>query len=442
MRQSVRIVEQAIEQMPDGPIMPEKAPRRLRLPPGEVYMRTENPRGEYGIYLVSKGGEKPYRLKIRSVLPQQPDGTEADGRGPLRRRRGRHSGLRGHRPGRGGQVSALETFFDNVWVDALWRLLAVLGLMVLVVLALTYVERKFIGRIQMRLGPMRTGPYGIMQPIADMVKILLKEDLRPASADRIAFELAPFLAFVPVFLTLLALPFTAKWDVRVLDLGLLYFIAVSGLTVLGYIFAGWASDNKYALIGALRTAAQLISYEVPLVLAVLALSMLAGSLNLVDIVEKQGRVPFIVWQPLGFFLFMAAAVSDLTRRPFDVAAAESEVAGGPWIEFSGIRWSILYALTEYTNMFALCVLGSLIFLGGWDWPLGLKWGWWWQLALIFAKTSAPDPGRHVDERDVPARPRRPAHVVLLEAAAAAGVRRRSSSTASSWSTTGPTGRSW
>ncbi|HUS82776.1 MAG TPA: NADH-quinone oxidoreductase subunit NuoH [Dehalococcoidia bacterium] len=285
-------------------------------------------------------------------------------------------------------MSALETFFDNVWVDALWRLLAVLGLMVIVVLALTYVERKFVGRIQMRLGPMRTGPYGIMQPIADMVKILLKEDLRPASADRIAFELAPFLAFVPAFLTLLVLPFTAKWDVRVLDLGLLYFIAVSGLTVLGYVFAGWASDNKYALIGALRVAAQLISYEVPLVLAVLALAMLAGSLNLVEIVEKQGRVPFIVWQPLGFFLFMAAAVSDLTRRPFDVAAAESEVAGGPWIEFSGIRWSILYALTEYTNMFALCTLGSLIFLGGWNWPLGLEWGWWWQLALIFAKTSA------------------------------------------------------
>jgi NADH-quinone oxidoreductase subunit H len=283
-------------------------------------------------------------------------------------------------------LSGLESFFDNVWVDAIWRLLAVLGLMVLVVLALTYIERKFIGRIQMRLGPMRTGPFGIMQPIADMVKVLLKEDLRPATADRVAFELAPFLAFVPVFLTLLALPFTAKWDVRILDLGLLYFIAVSGLTVLGYIFAGWASDSKYGLIGAMRTAAQLISYEVPLVLAILALSMLAGSLNLAQIVTDQGRVPFIVWQPLGFFLFMAAAVSDLTRRPFDIAAAESEVAGGPWIEFSGIRWSILYALTEYTNMFALCVLGSLIFLGGWDWPLGIKLGWWWQLALIFAKT--------------------------------------------------------
>jgi NADH-quinone oxidoreductase subunit H len=284
-------------------------------------------------------------------------------------------------------VNELQSLFDNVWIDALWKLLAVLGLMVFVVLALTYVERKVVGRIQMRLGPMRTGPFGIMQPIADMTKILLKEDLRPASADRIAFELAPFLAFVPVFLTLLVLPFTAKLNVRVLDLGLLYFFAVSGLTVLGYMVAGWASDSKYGLLGAMRTAAQLISYEVPLVLAVLALSMLVGSLNLLAIVEKQGRVPFIVWQPLGFFLFMAAAVSDLSRRPFDTSSAESEVAGGPWIEFSGIRWSILYALTEYANMFALCTLGALLFLGGWDWPLGLKWGWWWQLVLIFSKTS-------------------------------------------------------
>lgn len=285
-------------------------------------------------------------------------------------------------------MNQLERFFDNVWVDAFWRLLVVFALVVLVVLVLTYVERKFIGRIQMRLGPMRTGPYGILQPLADTVKVLLKEDLRPQTADRIAFELAPFLTFVPVFLTLLALPFTESWGVRILGLGLLYFIAVSGLTVLGYIIAGWASDNKYGLLGAMRAAAQLISYEIPMVLAVLALAMLASSLNLVEIVEKQGRVPFIVWQPLGFFIFMAAAVSDLTRRPFDVAAAESEVAGGPWIEFSGIRWSILYALTEYTNMFALSVLGSLLFLGGWDWPLGRELGWWWQLVLIFVKTTA------------------------------------------------------
>jgi NADH-quinone oxidoreductase subunit H len=285
-------------------------------------------------------------------------------------------------------VNQLERFFDNVWVDAFWRLLVVFALVVIVVLVLTYVERKFIGRIQMRLGPMRTGPYGILQPLADTVKILLKEDLRPLTADRIAFELAPFLTFVPVFLTLLALPFTESWGVRILELGLLYFVAVSGLAVLGYIVAGWASDSKYGLLGSMRAAAQLISYEIPMVLTVLAVAMLVSSLNLVEIVEKQGRVPFVVWQPLAFFIFLAAGISDLTRRPFDVAAAESEVAGGPWIEFSGIRWSILYALTEYTNMFALSVLGSLLFLGGWDWPLGRELGWWWQLILIFAKTSA------------------------------------------------------
>jgi NADH-quinone oxidoreductase subunit H len=284
-------------------------------------------------------------------------------------------------------VNQLDRLFDNVWVDALWRLLVVLGLMVFVVLLLTWLERKVIGRIQMRLGPMRTGPYGILQPIADMIKILLKEDLRPATADRLAFELAPFLAFVPVFLTLVAIPFTEGWGVRVLSLGLLYFFAVSGLAPLGYIVAGWGSDNKYALLGAMRTAAQLISYEVPLILAVLALSMLAGSLNLVDIVERQGRVPFIVWQPLGFFIFLTCALSDLTRRPFDTAAAESELVGGPWIEFSSIRWSMLYALTEYTALFALATLGSLIFLGGWDWPLGRDWGWGWQLVLISGKTS-------------------------------------------------------
>ena len=276
---------------------------------------------------------------------------------------------------------------DNVWLDAFLRLLAVLGLAILVVLILTYVERKFVGRIQMRLGPMRTGPYGILQSIADTVKLVVKEDLRPASADRWLYELAPIVAFVPAFAVLVALPFTDSWGVRVLNLGLLYVVAVSALSILGYIMAGWASDNKYALIGAMRSAAQLISYEIPMVLALLALAMVAGSLDLVKIVEAQGRVPFIVWQPLGFFIFMAGMLAETSRRPFDVPSAESEIVGGPWIEYSGIRWSILYAFTEYSTMFGLSVFGALIFLGGWNWPLGLDLGWWWQLLLIFVKAT-------------------------------------------------------
>ena len=276
---------------------------------------------------------------------------------------------------------------DNVWLDALVRLLAVLGLAILVVLVLTYVERKFIGRVQMRLGPMRTGPYGILQSLADTVKLVVKEDLRPASADRWLFELAPIAAFVPAFAVLVALPFTDSWGVRVLNLGLFYVVAVSGLSVLGYIMAGWASDNKYALLGAMRSAAQLISYEIPMVVTILALAMVARSLNLVQIVEAQGRVPFIVWQPLGFFIFMAGMLAETSRRPFDIPSAESEIVGGPWIEYSGIRWSILFAFTEYSTMFGLSVFGALIFLGGWNWPLGLDLGWWWQLILIFVKTT-------------------------------------------------------
>jgi NADH-quinone oxidoreductase subunit H len=268
---------------------------------------------------------------------------------------------------------------DNVWLDALVRLL--------VVLILTYVERKFIGRVQMRLGPMRTGPYGILQSLADTIKLVVKEDLRPASADRWLFELAPIAAFVPAFAVLVALPFTDSWGVRVLNLGLFYVVAVSGLSVLGYIMAGWASDNKYALLGAMRSAAQLISYEIPMVVTILALAMVARSLNLVQIVEAQGRVPFIVWQPLGFFIFMAGMLAETSRRPFDIPSAESEIVGGPWIEYSGIRWSILFAFTEYSTMFGLSVFGALIFLGGWNWPLGLDLGWWWQLPLIFVKTT-------------------------------------------------------
>src|SRR3990170_7727500 len=259
--------------------------------------------------------------------------------------------------------------------------------MTIMVLALIYVERKVVGRLQMRLGPMRTGPFGVLQSPADMIKLLAKEDLRPSSADRWVFELAPLAAFVPVFLTLVALPFTDSWGVRVLDLGLFYFIAVGALAILGYVMAGWASDSKYALLGAMRAAAQLISYEVPLVLAVLALAMVAGTLNLVEIVEAQGRVPFIVWQPLGFFIFLAGCYAELFRRPFDVPTAESELVGGPWIEYSGIRWGIFFGLTEYANLFGLSVFGALIFLGGWDWPQGRELGWWWQLILVFAKAS-------------------------------------------------------
>jgi NADH-quinone oxidoreductase subunit H len=274
----------------------------------------------------------------------------------------------------------------NVGLDAFVRLNIVVLVMTLVVMFLIYLERKVVGRIQMRLGPMRTGPYGTLQSFADAIKLLTKEDVRPASADNLLFELAPYVTFVPVFMTLVALPFTEDWGVRDLQLGLFYIVAVSGVNTIGFIMAGWASDNKYALIGAVRAAAQLISYEIPLILAVLSVSMVAGSLNLREIVATQHNVPAVVYQPLPFFILLTAVIAELGRRPFDIPIGESELVGGPWVEYSGIRWSIIFALGEYAAMFGLSVLASILFFGGYEWPFGSDVGWPLQIALTTVKT--------------------------------------------------------
>jgi NADH-quinone oxidoreductase subunit H len=275
---------------------------------------------------------------------------------------------------------------DNPWVDGVIRMGIIAAAVPLAVIVLTYVERKVLGRLQMRLGPMRVGPYGTLQSLADTVKLLTKEDLRPQTADRWTFELAPFVVVVPVFMALVTLPFTADLFVRNLGLGLFYIVAVSGVSVVGFVMAGWGSDNKYALLGGLRAAAQLISYEIPLVLAVLAVAMIGQSLNLVELVDSQGRVPFVVWQPLAFLIFLVAGLAELYRQPFDIPVAESEVVGGPLVEYSGIRWS-MFQMAEVANMVLISVLGSLLFLGGWNWPLGNGAGVVLQVPLIVVKAS-------------------------------------------------------
>jgi NADH-quinone oxidoreductase subunit H len=196
---------------------------------------------------------------------------------------------------------------------------------------------------------------------------------------------------VPVFMTLLALPFMDGWFVRDLQLGLFYIVAISGVTVIGYLMAGWASDNKYALLGAVRSAAQLISYELPLILGVLAVSIIAGSLNLNDITRQQDTVPNILLQPFPFVILLTAILAELSRRPFDIPIGESEVVGGPWVEYSGIRWSIIFALTEYAGLWGFSIIGALVFLGGWQWPWGTSsfWGdfdFAYQLFLVFTKS--------------------------------------------------------
>jgi NADH-quinone oxidoreductase subunit H len=276
-------------------------------------------------------------------------------------------------------------YIDNAWLGALLGLIVIVLLMTVTVLMLIYVERKFSARMQQRLGPMRVGPYGLLQTLADTIKLVSKEDLRPALADRWVFELAVFAIFVPAFLAFVAIPFTQGWAVSFLDLGLFYIVAVTGLSFIGFLMAGWASDNKYALLGGMRAAAQLISYEIPLVLSFLAIAMVTGTLGIREIVEWQGRVPLIVWQPLAFFIFMVASLAELERQPFDIPTAESEVVGGPFIEYSGIRWS-MFMLASYANLFVYSLLAGMIFLGGWNWPLGEN-HLWLQVIYTFVKTG-------------------------------------------------------
>ncbi len=272
----------------------------------------------------------------------------------------------------------------NPWVDAAIRLQLVVGFMTVVVMGLIYAERKILARFHQRVGPQKTGPRGLLQSVADAVKLVGKEDLRPAAADPWTFELAPYFVFIPIFLGFVIVPWVQGWNVRLLELGILYFVAVSSVSIVGWVMAGWGSDNRYAIIGALRAAAQGISYELPLVLALLSAAMLAGSLQLDKIVEFQSAVPLIVWQPLGFFIFFVAALAELNRTPFDIPVGESEIVGGPFVEYSGIRWSMFF-LAEYAGMLIMAFVGSSVFLGGYSWPFGEDFGLPLQVLLAAGK---------------------------------------------------------
>ncbi len=278
-----------------------------------------------------------------------------------------------------------EAFFGLSWLDAIIRTVIIVLLMTVVVVYLTYGERKVIARFQMRLGPTRTGPAGLLQGVADALKLLVKEDVRPRNADRWVFEFAPYLTFIPVFLVLIALPFARDWGVRNLALGMFFVFAVLGLNIVGVLMAGLGSGNKYALLGGVRAAAQMISYEIPLVVALLAVAMVAGTLDLNAIVGMQDERPFVLVQPLAFVIFFMAVLSELHRAPFDIPVAESEIVGGYFVEYSGIRWS-MFQLAEYAALWAFSIFGAAIFLGGWQFPFGLEWGWGWQLALTFIKS--------------------------------------------------------
>lgn len=260
-------------------------------------------------------------------------------------------------------------------IDVGMRISLILGLLTglsVVVLSLVWVERKFLGRIQMRMGPMEVGPYGLLQPVADAIKLVAKEDLLSPWVDRIVYWIAPLAVFIPSFMIWVTIPISRDIVIRNMDMGLFYIIAFSVLSIVGLVAAGWASSNKYAVLGGFRAAAQLISYEIPLIMAVLGVAMLAQSLNLQEIVNQQDTYVYALVQPLGLLIFFIAGLAEIGRTPFDIHPAESEVVGGPFVEYSGAHWSIFF-LAEYINTFAVAALTVLLFLGGWLLP-GLSGG--------------------------------------------------------------------
>ncbi len=270
------------------------------------------------------------------------------------------------------------------------KLAVVLVVLLLLAAYLVYAERRLLARLQIRLGPNRAGPWGLLQPLADIIKLLTKEDTVPAGADRPIFLLAPAVVAGTALLIFAVVPFGAGWQwqgrpipgvISDLNVGLLYVFALSSLGVYGVALGGWASNSKYSLLGGIRGAAQMISYELALGLSLAPVVMAAGSFSLVDIVQAQANYPFLLTQPLSFLLFLISGMAEIKRIPFDIPEAENELVAGYHTEYSGMRFG-LYFLGEYVTMVVLGGLVAVFFLGGW------RGAWLPPLVWFFVKVGA------------------------------------------------------
>jgi NADH-quinone oxidoreductase subunit H len=261
-------------------------------------------------------------------------------------------------------MSILELFLLQI------KIVLLFGGLTIVVLSLTWLERRVLGKIQRRIGPNRVGPQGLLQPIADAIKLVTKEDIIPESADKLIYWLAPIVVFVPPFVIWVTIPIasnTTTLAVNNMHLGLLFVIALTVISITGLVMAGWGSANKYAILGGLRSTAQLISYEIPLIMVAISVLILCQTTDLKEIVDKQNIIPYALYLPLGLLLFFIAGIAEVGRVPFDIYHAESEIVGGPFVEYSGAHWSVFY-LAEYIQTFTIAVLTTLLFLGGWHIP--------------------------------------------------------------------------
>src|SRR6476659_3134261 len=272
-------------------------------------------------------------------------------------------------------LQPVATAFGPFWLP-LWTIvkIAVIAIpLILAVAYLTYWERKIIGWMQVRIGPNRVGPLGLLQPFADVLKLLFKEIVVPTGASRALFFIAPMLSLAPALAAWAVIPFTNTWVLSNIDAGLLYLLAMTSIGVYGIILAGWASNSKYAFLGCLRSAAQIVSYEIAMGFALVGVLMAASSLNLTEIVRGQqgGAAYWYVWPlfPL-FIVYFVSGLAETNRHPFDMAEGESEIVAGFHVEYSGVAFAVFF-LAEYMNMIMIAALTSLMFLGGWlaPWPL-------------------------------------------------------------------------
>jgi NADH-quinone oxidoreductase subunit H len=263
------------------------------------------------------------------------------------------------------------------WADLILLVLQWTSIVIIItlnVLILIWLERKVAGFMQERLGPNRLGPFGIFQTIADTLKLLTKEDIIPSQTDKWIFKTAPMFFIIVAVLLYAVIPMGKDMAVVDLNVGLFYFISVGSLSTICILMAGWGSNNKWSLLGAMRSVAQMISYEIPLAFSLLGVVMIAGSLNLSDIVAAQHNLWFILLQPIAFVTYFIAATAELNRGPFDMPEAEQELTAGAFTEYTGMRWALFF-LAEYTNLVAVSALASTLFLGGWQGPWLPSWIW-------------------------------------------------------------------
>jgi len=271
----------------------------------------------------------------------------------------------------------MDQLINIISREPIKTIVGLVGVLVFVVfnaLILTWAERKVAGHMQRRIGPKEVGPFGLIQPIADALKLLGKEILTPRQVEKPLYYLAPIIIFIPVLVSFIVIPFDASLQVRDINVGILVILAFSSLSVLSILFAGWGSNNKYALIGSIRSVAQNVAYEIPLLLSLLPIVMMTNSLSLKEIVTAQNNLWFVCYQPLAFLIYFIAGVAETNRTPFDLPEAESELVAGYHTEYSGMRFALFF-LAEYTNIFIVSAIAATFFLGGYQGPFlpGIVW---------------------------------------------------------------------